>query len=64
MELIDNSVSARSLLSGATGFDVTAGKTLNIETSPGGSEILEVTVPIGQTWHVQLSVQIEKFTDT
>ena len=49
MELTDNSVSARSLLSGATGFDVTAGKTLNIETSPGGSEILEVTVPIGQT---------------
>ena len=64
MELTDNSVSARSLLSGATGFDITAGKTLNIETSPDGSEILEITVPIGQTWRVQLTVQIEKFIDT
>ena len=62
MELADTSVSARDLLWGAEGFDVAAGKTLKIETSPNGVTILEVEVPEGELWHIQINVQIEKFS--
>ena len=62
MELVDTSVSARDLLWGAEGFDVAAGKTLKIETSPSGVTILEVEVSEGETWHIQINMQIEKFS--
>jgi hypothetical protein len=39
-------------------FQVTAGKHLKIETSPGGEEILDVIVPEGKVWTVTLSVRV------
>ena len=39
-------------------FVVTAGKTLAIETSPAGDEILSEVVPAGKTWSVSIIVDI------
>jgi len=43
---------------GDAGFDLSAGKNLKIETSPAGSELLNVTVPVGKTWTVVIDVRI------
>ena len=37
---------------------VTAGQDLKIETSPHGSELLDLTCPEGKTWAVVLRLQI------
>ena len=58
MELKDISVEARSVQAGYQLFNVTAGKTLTIETSPQGEDILSVEVPDGKAWNVQMNVQI------
>jgi len=39
-------------------FDIVAGKTLRIETSPGGTEVLAVTVPAGKKWRVMIGVEV------
>ena len=44
--------------SGNTSLDMTEGQELKIETSPDGSEILEITVPRGKSWKVLISVNI------
>ena len=62
MELIDSSVSARNLVIGSYSSDVTAGKSLKIETSPRGEDILDIEVPVGESWHVVINIQIEKFS--
>lgn len=61
MELIDMSVSARNVFGGSVGFDVEAGKTVKIETSPNGTDILNEKVPANERWRIQLNIQIEKF---
>lgn len=45
-------------LFGRDDFDLIAGKTLKIETSPRGSEFLVATVPAGKAWRVQVAVSI------
>jgi len=62
MELTDMSVVARNLSGGSTGFDATAGQSLKIETSPIGLDVLNVQVPEDERWHIQINIQIEKFT--
>jgi len=47
-------------MSGGETFEVTAGKSLKIETSPGGIEILDSQVPRGKTWAVSISVQVSE----
>lgn len=43
-------------------FTLAAGKTLKIEWSPGGTELLNATVPDGKEWHVQIDVRVEEDT--
>jgi hypothetical protein len=46
-------------LSGSdSGIIVTAGQRIKIETSPDGIEILDVTVPEGETWVFNVGVDI------
>lgn len=39
-------------------IQVEAGTSLKIETSPGGEEVLDVTVPAGKKWTVGLAVGV------
>ena len=45
--------------SGGDTFEVAAGKSLKLETSPGGETYLDETVPSGKKWTVNVSMQIE-----
>jgi hypothetical protein len=47
-------------LAGAETFEVPAGKTLKIETSPRGEEYLNETVPEGKVWEVSIYVDIKE----
>jgi|TARA_Y100000310_G_scaffold44408_1_gene41473 hypothetical protein len=46
--------------SGNTEFSAAAGKTVKIETSPGGEDILSATVPAGKVWAAHVTVYIEE----
>ena len=39
---------------------VSAGQQLIIETSPGGTEVLDATVPAGTQWTVTISVDVRE----
>lgn len=41
-------------------FPLASGDRLKIETSPQGSEILDLTVPDGKSWNVTMFVRIEE----
>lgn len=58
LEIVDTSQSAttRKTIRGIE--QVAAGKTLKIETSPDGIDILELTVPAGKSWEVHFSIEI------
>ena len=45
---------------GSTTFSLAPGKSLKIETSPDGDEILDVEVPEGESWVVTIEVVIKK----
>lgn len=45
---------------GSVDFSLATGKTLKIETSPNGEEILDLTVPVGKSWDVSISVSINE----
>ena len=62
MDLNDISVSARSLLGGAEGFEATAGQAVKIKTSPHGLDVLNEEVPEGERWQIAVNIQIEKFS--
>ncbi len=49
---------AKLLKQGSDSFAVTAGQRLTIETSPGGTEVLDVEVPAGKAWAVSITVTI------
>ena len=49
---------ARKIIVGDDEFELVAGGNLKIETSPGGEEILDETVPVGKTWAVRVFVHI------
>ena len=49
---------ARVTKMGSETFTAVAGKTVKIETSPQGVEILNATVPAGKTWTVTVHVYI------
>jgi len=51
--------SAKRTMSGGTGyFSMAAGKTLKVETSPQGEDLLNEQVPAGKVWTVVVSVSI------
>lgn len=56
--LTDKSVPAWAGYDGMGTFVIPAGKTLKIETTPHGEEILSETVPAGKTWTVSISVSV------
>ena len=43
---------------GTDDFNIPAGSRLRIETSPGGDEYLDVQVPEGKEWRVQINIEI------
>ena len=45
---------------GGESFDLAAGKSLKIETSPAGEELLDIQVPAGEAWFVTIDVSIAK----
>ena len=45
---------------GNTSFEVTAGKSLKIETSPAGEGIIDETVPAGKKWLVDVWLKIRE----
>lgn len=48
----------RRRMAGDSSFSLAAGKTLKIETTPGGEEVLNQVVPAGKSWQVEISVSI------
>lgn len=58
MELSETNVSACKVMSGGEIENLAAGKTIKIETSPEGEEILEETVPAGKAWEVRIYISI------
>ncbi len=46
--------------SGCVTVDIAAGKTLKVETSPQGTEILTAVVPAGKVWTCTILVYIEE----
>jgi len=58
MEFAETVIVASIRRLGLAQLDVAAGKSLKIETSPQGVEVLDVEVPAGKAWHVELSVII------
>ena len=43
---------------GQEAFDVSAGQSLKVETSPTGLDILDAECPAGYEWHVEVSVNV------
>ena len=58
MELTEESLPARMKRRGCQTFAMAAGKSLKIETSPSGEEILDVEVPTGKAWQVTVNVHV------
>jgi len=58
MELADKSQPAKNLLTGRQELVIPAGKTLKIETSPDGEDILSAEVPEGKSWSTIIIVEI------
>lgn len=58
--LNESELQPKLLKSGWDEFNLAAGKTLKVETSPDGEENLNVTCPRGKQWKVTISVSIEE----
>jgi len=51
-------VSESILYSGSEVIVIAAGKTLTIETTPAGVEVLSVEVPAGKSWSVRVGISV------
>jgi len=51
---------AKLLKQGSDTFEATAGQRLTIETSPSGTEVLDVTVPSGKAWTIEVRVTVQE----
>ena len=58
MTLSEESRPARTSLTGTETVLVLAGKSVKIETTPDGVEILDAEVPAGKAWTVTVNVYI------
>lgn len=58
MELVNTSQPAKTQLTGRETVVIPGGKSLKIETTPDGQEILNAPVPTGKTWTVQFNIEI------
>ncbi len=60
MELRTESRVALTNKTGVTAINLSAGQHIKIETGPQGQDILNVTVPAGTKWIVELLVKIKE----
>lgn len=60
MELDKVDRPAKIILIGKGVYNIAAEKTLKIETSPDGEEILNEEVPQGKKWSVRLTINIDE----
>jgi len=60
MQLSESVVHTHVKRSGTEEVVLPAGTTLKIETSPGGTEILNVEVPAGKEWSACLMVSVDE----
>ena len=58
IELGRTAVGAYDQLIGGSEFEVAAGQSLKIETSPDGEEVLDEECPVGKAWAVYVFVKI------
>jgi len=58
MNLTENSHPAYILMAGSEEVEIAAGKSLKIETSSQGEEILDVVCPTGKKWSARVIVEI------
>lgn len=58
LTLLDRQVTAQTVHYGSATFAVPVGKTLKIETSPAGVDVLTATCPAGKAWTANVVVQI------
>jgi len=56
--LNEQNVPSRKTYTGRGVYSATTGKSLKIETSPGGEDILDVEVPTGKVWEISISLSI------
>jgi hypothetical protein len=60
MELIWTTQQPIERASAGATFTVAAGKSLTIETSPQGVEVLKAQCPAGKIWTVHVSLSVEE----
>lgn len=60
MDFVFNETPAYKSGSNTDQFDLLAGQSLKIETSPNGEEILNIEVPVGKKWTVIISAFIRE----
>jgi len=60
IDLSEIVVTAKVVHTGDDTFQLTAGKILNIESSPEGEEYYKGTVPDGKVWNVTVFLKIEE----
>lgn len=60
MDLNQQIIEARTRYEGEAAFTMPTGQILKIETTPDGSEILNVVVPVGKAWSVRIRVDVEE----
>ena len=58
MDLNEKEVTAKTRKYGTDEVACPAGRSLKIETSPGGDDILDEECPAGKEWVVRVSVEI------
>ena len=56
--VLENTIVPNTTKHGSEEFEVLAGKSLRIETTPSGVEYLNALVPAGKKWAVEVTVQI------
>ena len=57
MEL-KRTVVANTQYLGQQAFDISAGQSIKVETTPNGLDILDEECPAGHEWHVEVSVHV------
>jgi hypothetical protein len=58
VELGQYTIPGKTVLQGSGAITVNAGQSLKIETSPGGSEILNEECPAGKVWRGTIKVEL------
>ena len=58
IELTTTNIPASTTKAGSESYNLSAGKTIKIETSPKGDTYLDAEVPEGKAWVVKIQVRI------